>query len=196
MHKSSTLTAWVDESMHDFSPSLGAGFYVLAATVVAREHHGLVRERMLGLVKGRASRLHWRDESSSRRAVIAETIAGLPVEHVVAIGSPLNLHRQERARRLCLEWALSHLDGQGVAEVFVETRQEQLDRRDIKLLDAARSKRWVSSALRMDFLSPQSEPLLWAADAVAGAVGAALTGRDPVPRNALGASVTEICRDL
>lgn len=192
MTSAPTLHAWVDESMHVAGRSLDEGVYLLAATVADIDHVAEIRDRLRSLLMGKNQRLHWRDESSKRRRTIAATIAEYEIAHTVVIGTPLNQHKQERARRICMELLLMELDRRGVQQVWIESRKTNQDSRDLKMVDAVRSKSLISAALRLDFAQPTAEPMLWIPDAVAGALGAALKSADALPRELLAAAVTEL----
>lgn len=187
-----TLHAWVDESMHAAGRSLDEGVYLLAATVADVDHVAEIRDRLRSLLIGKNQRLHWRDESSKRRRTIAATIAEYEIAHTVVIGTPLNEHKQERARRICMELLLMELDRCGVQQVWIESRKTSQDARDLKMVDAVRSKSLISTELRLDFAQPTAEPMLWIPDAVAGALGAALKSDDALPRELLAAVVTTL----
>jgi ribosomal protein L39E len=141
---------------------------------------------------GKNQRLHWRDENVKRRRTIAATIAEDDIAHTVVIGTPLNEQKQERARRICMESMLMELDRRGVRQVWMESRKPSQDLKDLKMLDAARSKGFLGAGLRLDFARPKAEPMLWIPDAVAGALGAALKADDMIPREMLAASAAEL----
>jgi hypothetical protein len=187
-----TLHAWVEESMHLAGPGLDEGVYLLAATIADVGQVEDVRGRLRSLLIGKNQRLHWRDETSKRRRTIAATIAEYDIAHTVVIGTPLNQHKQERARRICMELLLIELDRRGIDQVWIESRKSSQDARDLKMLDAVRSKKLISSSLRLDFAQPTAEPMLWIPDAVAGALGAALKLDDVLPRDLLDVAVTEL----
>lgn len=165
---------------------------MLAATVAEVDLASDIRHRLRGLLIGKNQRLHWRDENLRRRRTIAATIAEYDIAHTVAIGTPLNEQKQERARRICMESMLMELDRCGVRQVWIESRKRSQDLKDLKTLDAVRSKDLLDADLRLDFARPKAEPMLWIPDAVAGALGAALKADDMIPRQMLAASVTEL----
>jgi hypothetical protein len=166
--------AFVDEAI--WAPPMGTGCYVLAAAVV--EHAALdgLRSAMVGALLPRQRRLHWRDESQPRRRKLAATLAGQRALHVVVVGAPLDRSRQERARRKCLEHLLHLLAVADVERVVLEARTESLNARDTDLVDVLRIRHAIPSHLRVSVQRPDSEPMLWAADIVAGAVRAAIAG--------------------
>ncbi|MDX6295712.1 MAG: hypothetical protein QOH50_4787 [Kribbellaceae bacterium] len=103
-----TLSAWVDESVivgWDGRP----GVYTLAAVVADSANCDDIRDRLRALTLSRGGRLHWVDESSKRRDVIAAAIADIDLAAIVTIGSPMDKTKQERARRCCLERLLYEL---------------------------------------------------------------------------------------
>jgi hypothetical protein len=167
-----TLSAWVDESVivgRDGRP----GVYTLAAVVADSANCDDIRDRLRALTLSRGGRLHWVDESSKRRDVIAAAIAGIDLAAIVTIGSPMDKTKQERARRCCLERLLYELGLLGVSDVWLESRSATPDRRDLKLVDSARDKGLIPTNLKVDFARPRMESMLWLPDAVAGAVTAA-----------------------
>jgi hypothetical protein len=170
-----TLSAWVDESVivgRDGRP----GVYTLAAVVADSANCDDIRDRLRALTLSRGGRLHWVDESSKRRDVIAAAIAGIDLAAIVTIGSPMDKTKQERARRCCLERLLYELGLLGVSDVWLESRSATPDRRDLKLVDSARDKGLIPTNLKVDFARPRMESMLWLPDAVAGAVTAANLG--------------------
>ncbi|MGW6201236.1 hypothetical protein ACWF0M_34175 [Kribbella sp. NPDC055110] len=165
-----SLSAWVDESVIVDGPLHPSGTYTLAAAVLDTTAVDATRDSMRGLTLTRGGRLHWVDESDKRRDRIAAAIAGLDLSAVVVAGSPVHRSKQERARRCCLERLLYELASIGVREVCLESRTATPDRRDIRLVDSARRKGLIPRGFMVGFARPRDEPLLWIADAVAGAV--------------------------
>lgn len=185
------LHAWVDESVHTASGALTEGIYLLAATVADPEVCEPIRDELRRLLPGRLRRLHWRDENPRRRRIIAGALATLDVTHTVVVGAPIDPHRQERARRLCMERLLHELHRLGVGQVYAETRTPSLNRRDRDMLDALRQRHAIPESLAVEFIHPDNEPLLWLPDAVAGAVGMQRRGDDPEPYERLRHTITE-----
>lgn len=162
--------AFADESFHE-APH--GGFYVLAAAVFEPEALEDARAGMLALRGGRrVAKLHWnqmgeRDQVRAARAVAAQ--GGL---HLVAIGAPVPRTRQERARARCLSTLMVELHGYGVTDLVIEARTKELDRRDVANVTGARYQLPKGSRFYVDHFAGKAEPLLWAADIVAGAVRA------------------------
>jgi hypothetical protein len=152
------------------------GVYTLAAVVADSANCDDIRDRLRALTLSRGGRLHWVDESSKRRDVIAAAIADIDLAAIVTIGSPMDKTKQERARRCCLERLLYELGLLEVSQVWLESRSATPDRRDLKLVDSARDKGMIPTDLKVDFARPRMESMLWLPDAVAGAVTAANLG--------------------
>ncbi|GAB3836500.1 hypothetical protein GCM10028799_74270 [Kribbella italica] len=147
----------------------------MAAVVTAAQCDDLRRiARDLAVRPG--VRLHWVTESVKRRDRIAAVIANLDVQAIVAVGAPMANTKQERARSCCLERLLYELDQLTVREVWLESRREIQDGRDLALVDSARDKGLVSRHLKVGFAKPADEPMLWLPDGVAGAVTAEVLG--------------------
>jgi len=62
----------------------------------------------------------------------------------------------------------------GVDDLVLESRQEHNDQKDRQTIMWAQKAGWASADLRYGFARPRDEPLLWVADAMAGAVSADL----------------------
>lgn len=65
-----------------------------------------------------------------------------------------------------------------MSELVLEARPESLMRKDRRTVDRLRSRGGIDRALRVDHGLPSSEPMLWAADQVLGAIGEAFAGRE------------------
>ncbi|MGD6757264.1 hypothetical protein [Streptomyces sp. BH105] len=179
-----TLSAWSDES---FQEKDEAGFYIIAAAVI--ESHVLDEARTVMLqTRGRrqTTKSHWTEMDDRERQGAAEAIAALGGLHVVAVGSPVPVRRQERARSTCLTELVTQLHGFQVGHLYMEAREQQLNNRDVATVQRAR--RYVlpkGADFRIDHIPGGTEPLLWVADVVAGACRAEQLGR-PAYREALG----------
>lgn len=133
-------------------------------------------EALIALRLPGQNKLHWHDEGTSRRAKISAAIAGCDISAVVVVGIPMAAVKQERARVKCLERLLFELDGLHVEQVVLEARTPALNARDMKTVIRLRGREVISTRIRVEIGYPSSEPMLWTADAVAGAVSAARRG--------------------
>ena len=161
------MTAYVDESLRQGHGSL----YVVAAAVVTAEPDA-AREAARSVLVRRQPRFHWRNESEKRRRRMLEQMHGLGVDARIYMCRPIAPRREAGARALCLNsmlWDLWHSD---VDELVLETRQEHNDRVDRRTILAAQKAKRASPALAYRFDQPTTEPLLWFADALAGAASA------------------------
>lgn len=169
-----SFQAWVDESQSNRAAD--PDVYLLAAAVCAPAQVEEARNVMRGLLLPGQRKLHWRDEDPRRRLHIVRTLAGAPLEHLVVVRIGLVGERPERRRRYCLERLLYELDQLGVHTVTVESRGRKDDDRDRAMLDYLRRRRMLISPLHLDHQSGPSDALLWAPDAVCGAVTRARVG--------------------
>jgi hypothetical protein len=170
-----TLTAWIDESVIVGREGI-PGTYTMAAAIADPTGCGDIRDRLRSLTRGRSGRLHWAHESPKKRDAIASLIAAMDLAAIVVVGTPMHGPKQERARRCCLERILYELARAGVTDVWMESRSSAPDRRDVRLVDSARSKGILPASLMVRFARPTEDPMLWIPDAVAGAVTAAVLG--------------------
>ena len=168
------MCAWVDERM---DVNGNDGRYTLAAIVSEEAACGSMRADLRSLRLRRQPRLHWRDEDTRRRTKIADVISRMDVTAVVVVGTPMVSNRQERARRVCMERLLPLLQRDyGVSSVMLEARTPSLMRKDHQQVLNLIGKRWITRELSVTDARPLEEPMLWIADAVAGATGAAHAG--------------------
>ena len=181
------VSAYVDESIRAAVP----GLYVLASVVVPATRAEEVREDLRGVLRTRRPRFHWRDEQDGDRLLMAEMLAQFTLPAVVAVVSPMDHRRSERARRVCLTRLLWELQQRHVDDIVFETRQEHRDREDRAHVLHAQKAGHVSAALHYAFAGPLQEPLLWLPDLVAGAVAYA-RGGDHHYLDVLGADVAVV----
>ena len=178
------VTAYVDESLR----LDGTGLYVLAAVVVPASRADEVRAALRDGLRRGQRRYHFRKQGDESRLAMCQRLAALSLDALVVTTQPVDPARQERARRHCLVRLLWLLDRRDVHDVVLESRQSR-DRLDAEIVRHALRAGWVSSSVT--FGSPDGEPLLWAADVVAGAVRADRNG-DGRWLAALGASITVV----
>ena len=164
-------TAYVDESLR-----VQAGLYVLAAVIVADAQADRDREALRALLHRGQQRLHWRDENSTRRALLVSAVRQLPRTGAVVIATGVAPRRQERARRKCIERLLTELARRRVPTVVFERRHAELDARDRAMVAALRRQQSVPAWLRVSWVAATDEPLLWLPDIVAGAASLAAAG--------------------
>jgi Protein of unknown function (DUF3800) len=188
-------SAYADESFHE-APS--GGFYVLAAAVFDGDDHELSRETMLQLRakegRGKVPKLHWHNMNRHRRLDTVTRIAELGGFHVVTIGAPVPHRRQERARAACLTRLVHELHGCDVHTLFMESRTRVLNLRDVRTVSWARRLLPKSDDFQVEHLPGGTEPLLWVADVIAGAVRAHREG-EPAYRQLLDDRLYEIAVD-
>lgn len=183
-----TSTAWSDESFQEHDD---AGFYIIAAAVIPADAQEHAREEMLRLQARHApAKLHWTKRDAAERVELARAVAALDGLHVVAVGTPVRPRKQERARAQCLHLLVCELHGFGVEHLFLEARDQVLNARDVTTVQQARYTLPKDARFRLDHLYGATEPLLWIADIVAGAVRAEKLG-DTRYRDILGERVID-----
>lgn len=161
------MTAYIDESLR----LTDRGLYLLAAAVFIDERADDARHQLHKVLTGRQRRFHWNDAGEKQRARMLGTIAALEPTVIAYACAPLPT-RQDRARALCvgsLVWDLEQID---IGHVIFESRQDHNDRKDANTIERARRAKQAAPQLTYAFSRPQAEPLLWVADALAGAISA------------------------
>ncbi|MHB8324618.1 MAG: hypothetical protein ACYDHB_09400 [Candidatus Dormibacteria bacterium] len=171
-------TAYVDESIRMEPP-----LYVLAAVLVAPTDEIAARQAMAAFsLPHRAPRFHWHDERENRRLAMLRCLADLrlPIHAYVRPG-PVHGQHAGRARSRCLTSLLQDLRLRSVGRLVIESREPHNDRRDARTILGAQQGRLAASSLEFQFARPREEPLLWPADAVAGAVASSRADTGPHP---------------
>jgi hypothetical protein len=148
----------------------------MAAVLVSPHHAAMHRAALRGLLLRRQRKLHWRDENDKRRACLVDAIAALRPSALVVVGVGLDIRRQERARRKCMEHLLWELGRRPVVDVFFESRDPGMDAADKKLIDVLRVRNAIAPRLRALWVPAVEEPLAWLPDIVAGAASLAVCG--------------------
>jgi hypothetical protein len=166
--------AYGDESFQEHREK---GFYVLASVVFETPILDEAREMLLAL-RGKHRKLHWYEMEAVEQQRVVKQLADHDGMHVVVIGSPVPLQKQERARAKCLTQLVLELHGFGVDTLILEARTAELNHRDVLTAAAARRSFLSKNAwFRVEHRRGTIEPMLWAADVVAGACRAARLGR-------------------
>jgi hypothetical protein len=162
--------AWIDESMRPVSgrPSYLLGGVLTDPELCAPYRTELARLRVAGV------KLHWRELDARHRRRAIEVVARFDAQFLIVIASPLDHRKQERARAICFERLAWELHERGVSRAVLEARTASLMRKDDHTIDRLRSRRLISPGLRFEHRPPHTDPMLWAADLVLGAAGAAL----------------------
>jgi hypothetical protein len=166
------VRAYIDESMHQRKED--DCVYVLAAALVEDDDADDVRDALKRLRRKKNRTLHWYDDHPNDRADTVAALTSLPVRAVVAID--FYEHRKdERARRRCLEALWGGLAEVAVMSGVIASRCPSQDKLDLELLRHLRHREMLRS-LRMDWTRYAEEPLLWAADVFASAIGWSFDG--------------------
>ena len=153
----------------------GGLLYVVGAAVIIDGDADRARGELRKLLLPRQKYLHWANERDARRRLIIDAVSEIGTLVIAASYFPTTNRRQEAARRDCLTNVAADLCKEGAKELVMETRGEVQDRKDNQtLLDAGHAG--LTPDLRYRHQGKLEEPLLWAADAVVGAITAHLSG--------------------
>lgn len=148
-------------------------FYMLGAMVVKGDCDRAL-SALAELKPPSAAKLHWRDMGHKAQRRSLEIISELDLTGTVAIARPLDGKRQERARRKCLEKLISSLEEAGGRSLVLETRDDDLDQRDIDFVKGAKASMRIGS-LTVVHANAATCPQLWIPDQLIGAMGDTLT---------------------
>jgi len=163
------VRAYIDESGRNAAP----GLYVLAGVVVLADQEDEVRAVLRSGLRHKRRRFHWREEEHTDQETMAKLVGELRLASLVAVATPVDPKRPERARRLCLTRLLWELEHRNVRNVLLESRGDAQDRDDRRHIGNAQRAQHLEPGLAFIFGNPKVEPLLWLPDLVAGAVNRA-----------------------
>ncbi|MFD7159691.1 hypothetical protein ACFV9C_34190 [Kribbella sp. NPDC059898] len=152
--------AFVDESIRNG--------YLLSAAVVPVAELSIARGKLRELCKPGQRRLHMKDENDSRRREILSTLTGLDLQVYLCraslAGRPVRAGRDE-----CLRALVPALLEHDVSRLVIESCNQ--DRRDNQVIQPMAGAFVAAGRFAWVHAKPSTEPLLWAADATAWAVG-------------------------
>ena len=148
-------------------------FYMLGVCVIEDADAGDL-DKLRRLMPPGSKKLHWRDMSQKLQRESLMLIRNIEKADMVVIASPLNSKKQERARRKCLEVALSQLEMRGIRELVLESRGAASDQLDIRYVKSAKGSKLVK-AINVAHANGATEPRLWIADQIIGAMGDYMT---------------------
>lgn len=160
------MIAIVDESI----VIAGNGCYALSCVVIPIERKAAVRRTVRKATPGRI--FHWTNEGTAIRRAMLGVAAAEAAYLVTYVHRPALRRDHESIRAMLLATLLSDLAKNEVIELLIESRQEHNDLRDRRVIVNRQRSGVVSDELDYRHTGPRQEPLLWLADALAGAVTA------------------------
>jgi hypothetical protein len=157
-----TVHAFVDESARD-------GQYLVAAAIVEPSKVRRLRQTMRALLLPGQRELHFQREKPTRRRMLADTIARLPVEVNLYLRT---WHRHdEPARQDCLDRLVRDLLARQAHRLVIDSRDRD-DIHDERTLRSVLGPHPSASQLVYEHVDSTTESLLWIADMVAWCYGA------------------------
>ena len=164
--------AFVDESH-----VAATAHYLLAAVIVSEASAEALSAATAPVRRRGRAPFHWYHELDVSRTAMIHHIAASSDLQVVVISRPVAPGRHERARARCMESLLAQLQSLDppVRHVVFESRTQVLDKRDAARIEGMRSSLRFLPVLRFSS-ETKEQPLLWLADAVAGAESAHIQG--------------------
>ena len=162
-----SFVAFLDESraLRPFDTKV----YMVCAALVEVERINDVRVGLEPLRLPGQKKLHWTDESISRKLDIAKAIADLDNMNAIVSHYGEASGKEERFRRKCLEQIYYELDQMGINRVVMESRSKHQDAKDRGHIVALQG-RGLFQNMRIEHKRGGDEPLLWIPDAVLGAL--------------------------
>ena len=158
------MIALVDESIG----VAGDGFYVVAMVLIATEQRDIVRRRVRHVMPSANQRFHFHRESAATKLGMLGLLGEVAAHAVAYRITPAPTRHQNEARDRCLNAMAADLGG--VTELLLESRDAMNDVRDRRVIAGAVRRGLIAPGVEYGHRRPREEPLLWLADALAGAV--------------------------
>jgi len=170
------LKAWGDESKSSYRRDPGT--YIFGAVITdGTKAEEAAREVLKQLLLPGQRKTHWRDESDKRRDRIIEAIGECGLDGIVVTRVGTVDERDERQRRKCFEYFALQLIANDVWDLCLESRGATGNALDLAMVNALRAAKVIAPDFRIDHAGGSTDPLLWAADAVCGAVVSSRIGQ-------------------
>ena len=157
--------AYVDESIH-----VEPGICVVGVAVVEAGMEDAVRASLAAVLPRGAKRLHWQQNSTPLRLDSALAVAENVVEARAYVSYFDHQRRGDAARERCLVHMIADLGGLPYETVTIDRRSPHQDTRDLVALNGQCVRLRLPRPPRIVHDGTLTEPLLWLADTVAGAV--------------------------
>ena len=152
----------------------GAGCYLLACVVIPDDRRAHVRRAIRRAAVG--NHFHWKDEREDAQLRMLRVV-GLEAAHLFAhVRRPTVRREHERVRTELLGALLNDLSETPTLDLLIESRQHVNDLKDRQVIVSSVVAGETSPEMNYGHAGPNQEPLLWAADALAGAVMAQVRG--------------------
>lgn len=155
------MIAVIDETV----PTVPQGSVYVVVGVVLLTDADTARPELAKVIGDRKRAFHWTTDGPQRRNDMADQLEALGAL-ARGFAKPCGRRGQERARYSIMPIAIGWAVTQGAAEIIIESRDSVQDGRDRQVVAAALESLGVPE-LPVSWRT-KAEPLLWAADAVAG----------------------------
>jgi hypothetical protein len=157
-------------------PELRSGIaYVVAATVVVADE-ATTTAALAGVLNqpGRKRPFHWHNEGPTAKNRLVDCLIEIGAVAHICVHYPTGRKKTEAARAAGLRQVIPLLLGEGTTELIIESRAAQ-DARDRAVILDILHELGIPGTLVYHW-RPKTEPFLWLADGVCGAVRGFLLG--------------------
>jgi hypothetical protein len=152
----------------------GGIYYVVTAALLLEPNRA--RTALADVIPSdRIRPFHWALEGTQARERMLGVLTEAGVVAHVVVHYPTGRRRQEEARRSAMSELVPLVIADGAGELIIESRSDREDQRDRRSVIDAIHRAGRAIPYRWE---TKSEPLLWVADAVCGAVKEYLLGED------------------
>jgi len=149
--------------------------YLIGAALAPAEATDAIRKELLTLKLPGQTKVHWSDESESRKKKIVDVMSNIDQMSIIVSHLDVRSRKTERYRRKCLETLYYQFAEMHVWSVTLEGRTSKQDEGDKAHIVALQSQ-GLSRSIRIEHARGGDEPMLWIPDVFLGAVNAAHHG--------------------
>lgn len=189
------MEAFLDES----TPNDRSGIYYVTAAVVVVADPQAVRELALSVVENKTTHKYFRwstDKRPGPRQRMLDVLSESGAAVFAAVAHPVKPTRQTHARAQTLVEIATQLAHEHINTLVIESGDTHQDQRDRQTLVDLQHQN-PALAIPTYRFATKTEPLLWLADAAAGIVSSAVTGKDAswlnqLDARGLGVTITNV----
>lgn len=144
--------------------------YVLAGVALEGKRKAIVRRAVRKIPVSGRRQFHWKGEEERERFAMIDVLVNEAASLFAYVQRPAPHRFHERGRAEMLGQLLGDLCRSGAVDLVIESRQSYRDQLDRQTIIQAQAAGTASNDLSYGHVIPAQEPLLWLADALAGAV--------------------------
>lgn len=167
------LVSFIDES--SAKRPFARQEYLVCSAILPESDIDVIRDHLKPLLLPGQIKVHWTDESESRRRKITQAVSEVAQLNAVISHVSEASRKTERFRRKYLEQLYFDLSADGIYNHTLESRTPAQNNEDIKHIVALQGQGY-DRKIRICHMRGGEEPLLWIPDIILGAINSSRLG--------------------